>query len=45
MLLFHIPCDFCECYAMVMEMKTKLVVRWLEDELMRILRFFVVGVA
>jgi len=29
---------------MVMELKTELVVGWLEDELMRILRFFVVGV-
>jgi len=29
---------------MVMELKTELVVGWLEDELMRILRFSVAGV-
>ena len=45
MLLFHIPCDFYECYAMVMGMKTKLLVGWIEDELVRVLRFFVVGIA
>jgi len=28
---------------MIMELKTKLVVGWLEDELMGVLRFFVVG--
>ena len=29
---------------MVMELKIKLVVGWLEDELMNVLRFFVVSV-
>jgi len=29
---------------MVMELKTELVVGWLEDELMRVLRFFVIDI-
>jgi len=29
---------------MVIELKTELIVGWLKDELMRVLRFFAVGV-